>query len=44
MPLGIKPAQEVFQKRMSQLLGELPGVETDVNDILIYVGCYTRGT
>jgi len=28
MPFGIKSAQEIFQKRMSQLLGDLPGVET----------------
>ena len=34
MPFGIKSAQEVFQKRMSQLLGDLPGVETDIDDIL----------
>ena len=38
MPLGIKSAQEVFQKRMSQLLGDLPGVETDIDDILVWGG------
>ena len=34
MPFGIKSAQEVFQKRMSQSFGDLEGVETDVDDIL----------
>ena len=29
-------AQEVFQKRMSQLLGDLQGVETDIDDILVW--------
>ena len=36
MPFGIKSAQEVFQKRMSQLLGDLQGVETDIDDILVW--------
>ena len=36
MPFGIKSAQEVFQKRMCQLLGDLPGVETDIDDILVW--------
>ena len=36
MPFGIKSAQEVFQKRMSQSLGDLQGVETDINDILVW--------
>ena len=36
MPFGIKSAQEVFQKRMSQVLGDLPGVETDIDDILVW--------
>ena len=36
MPFGIRSAQEVFQKRMSQLLGDLPGVETDIDDILVW--------
>ena len=36
MPFGIKSAQEVFQKRMSQLLGDLPRVETDIDDILVW--------
>ena len=29
MPFGIRSAQEVFQKQMSQLLGDLPGVESN---------------
>ena len=36
MPFGIKSAQEVFQKRMNQLLGDLTGVETDIDDILVW--------
>ena len=36
MPFGIKSAQEVFQKRMNQLLGDLPGVEADIDDILVW--------
>ena len=36
MPFGIKSAQEVFQKRMSQSLGDLQGVETDIDDILVW--------
>ena len=36
MPFGIKSAQEVFQKRMCQLIGDLPGVETDIDDILVW--------
>ena len=36
MQFGIKSAQEVFQKRMFQLLGDLPGVETDIDDILVW--------
>ena len=36
MPFGIKSAQEVFQKRMCQLLGDLPGVETDIDNILVW--------
>ena len=36
MPFGIKSAQEVFQKRMNQLLGDLPGVETDIDNILVW--------
>lgn len=36
MPFGIRSAQEVFQKRMSQSFGDLEGVETDVDDILVW--------
>ena len=36
MPFRIKSAQEVFQKRMSQVLGDLPGLETDIDDILVW--------
>lgn len=42
MPFGIKSAQEVFQKRMSQHFGDLPGVETDIDDILVW-GSYPEG-
>jgi len=36
MPFGIKSAQEVFQKRMYQHFHDLPGVETDIDDLLIW--------
>ena len=36
MPFGIKSAQEVFQKRISQVFGDLPGVETNIDDILVW--------
>ena len=36
MPFGIKSALEVFQKRMSQLFGDLPGVEMDIDDIFVW--------
>ena len=36
MPFGIKLAQEIFQKRMTQNFGDLEGVETDIDDILIW--------
>lgn len=36
MPFGIKSAQEVFQKRISQNFGDLPGVETNIDDIIIW--------
>ena len=36
MPFGIKSAQEVFQKRMCQAFGDLEGVETDVDDTLVW--------
>ena len=35
-PFGIKSAQHVFQKRMSQHLDDLEGVEADVVDIIIH--------
>ncbi|MCG7876437.1 MAG: RNase H-like domain-containing protein [Candidatus Thiodiazotropha endolucinida] len=35
-PFGIKSAQEVYQKRISQLFEGLEGVETDIDDILIW--------
>eukprot|EP00731_Ephydatia_muelleri_P033110 Em0025g66a len=34
MPFGITSAQEIFQKRMVQHFEDLPGVETDIDDIL----------
>ena len=36
LPFGISSAQEVFQKRMYQLFGDLPGVETDIDNMLIH--------
>lgn len=36
MRFGIKSAQEIFQKCISQLLDNFPGVETDIDDILIW--------
>ncbi|CAB4013811.1 Hypothetical predicted protein [Paramuricea clavata] len=36
MPFGIKSAQEVFQKRISQHLDDLKGVATEIDDILIW--------
>ena len=36
MPFSIKSAQKIFQKHISQLLSELPGVETDIVNILIW--------
>ncbi|KAL5510119.1 hypothetical protein EMCRGX_G005608 [Ephydatia muelleri] len=35
MPFGVKSAQEVFQKRMYQSFGDLPGIEIDIDDILV---------
>ena len=35
MSFGIKSAQEVFQKQICQVFGDLPGVETDIDDILV---------
>ena len=36
MPFGIKSAQVVFQKHISQEFGDLPGVETDNDDTLVW--------
>ena len=35
-PFGIKSAQEVFQKRMSQHFSDLEGVETDIDEIIVH--------
>ena len=35
-PFEIKSAYEVFQKRMNQHFGDMEGVETDIDDILIH--------
>ena len=35
-PFGIKSAQEVSPKRMSQHVADLEGVETDIDDIIIH--------
>ena len=42
MPFGIKSAQEVFQKHISQEFGDLPGVETDNDNTLIWVTTKTE--
>ena len=34
-PFGIKSAQEVYRKRISQLFEDIEGVETDTDDILL---------
>ena len=36
MPFGILSAQEVFHKRVQQLFGDVPNVETDIDDFLIW--------
>ena len=36
MPFGIRSAQEVFHKRLHELMFDLPGVETDIDDILVW--------
>ena len=36
MPFGIHSAQEVFHKRVNRLYEELEGVETDIDDILVW--------
>ena len=35
-PFGITSAQEVFQKRMSQHFGDLEGVITGIDDIIVH--------
>ena len=35
-PFEVKSAQNVFQKRMSQHFGDLEGVETDIDDIIVH--------
>ncbi|KAK3728945.1 hypothetical protein QZH41_016810 [Actinostola sp. cb2023] len=36
MPFGIHSAQEVFHKRLHELFQDLSGVETDIDDILVW--------
>jgi transposase InsO family protein len=36
LPFGIKPAQEHFHKRLYEELGDIEGVETDIDDILVW--------
>lgn len=36
MPFGIHSAQEVFHKRVNHLFEDLEGIETDIDDILIW--------
>jgi hypothetical protein len=36
MPFGIHSAQEVFHKRINHLFEDLEGVETDIDDILVW--------
>ena len=36
MPFHIKSALEIFQKRMTQNFGDLEGVETEIDDILVW--------
>ena len=38
MPFGIMSAQEIFQMRMNQLLGNLSGVETNFDDTVSLSG------
>ena len=35
-PFGMKSAQEVFQKRISQHFSDLEGVENDIDDIIVH--------
>ena len=36
MPFGIRNAQEVFHKRVHEILEDIQGVETDIDDILMW--------
>lgn len=36
MHFGITLGQEIFQKRMIQSFGDLEGVETDIDDMLVW--------
>ena len=36
IPFGIRSAQEVFHKRMHEIFEDLEGVETDIDDILVW--------
>ena len=36
MLFGVKSAQEVFQKHMYQSFGDLPGIEIDIDDNLVW--------
>ena len=36
MPYIVKSAQEAFQKCMCQIFGDLPGVEIDIDDIIVW--------
>jgi len=35
-PFGIRSAQEVFHKRVHEIFEDIPGVETDIDDILVW--------
>ena len=36
MPFGIRSAQEVFLKRLHEMFEDIRGVETDIDDILVW--------
>ena len=36
MPFGSKSAKEIFLKWLNQLLDDLPAVETNIDDILVW--------
>ena len=36
MPFGIHSAQEIFHKRVNRLFEDLDGIETDIDDILVW--------